>query len=126
MHHLVTLSGVAALVLALWAVQVTVLALHVRYAIHHGVNDPVTMDSEIALLFVCGIVTLLSAAGGGSAIGTSFHAVQWGWAHAVLAIGTTVSYMLLSYATGWEARTWWDNRKTRKAGHAVEAAETTA
>jgi hypothetical protein len=126
MHHFVTLSGVAALLLAVWAVQLTVLALHVRYAIHHGVNDPATENSEFALLVACVITTLLSAIGGGGAIGASLKAAQWGWAHAILAIGTTASYLLLSYATDWEARTWWDKRKARKTGRPAEAVETTA
>ncbi len=125
MHHLVLLSGTIAVVLALWAVQLTVLALHVRYAILHGANDLAT-DSEMALVFAGGIVTLLSAIGGGSAIGASLKASQWGWAHAILVIGTTASYLLLTYATGWNARTWWDKRKTHKTGRTAEAVETTA
>ncbi len=124
MHHLVTLSGLAAVVLALWAVQLTVLALHIRYAIHHGIGE--ITDSEFALLFASGIITLLSAIGGGNAITATTHASQWGWAHGVLAIGATLAYMLLSYATDWSARNWWDKRKERKTGHSVEAAETVA
>lgn len=126
MHHLVVLSGVVAVVLALWAVHLTVLALHVRYAIHHGVNDPAITDREFSLLAACILVTLLSAIGGGSAIGASLNADQWGLAHAILAVGTTASYLILSYATGWKARVWWDRRKGGKADRAVEAVETTA
>jgi len=126
MHHLVTLTGVAAVALALWAVQLTVLALHVRYTIRYGVNDPATENREFALLAASVLATLLSAACGGGAIGTGLKATGWGWANAILAIGTTASYLLLAYATDWEARTWWDKRKTRKTGSAVEAVETTA
>ncbi|MFE2352372.1 hypothetical protein [Kitasatospora cineracea] len=126
MHHLVILSGVAAVVLVLWAVQLTVLALHVRYAIHHGVNNPATENSESALQVACVIATLLSAIAGGGVIGDSLHAAEWGWAQAFLAIGITASYLLLSYATDWNARTWWDKRKEHKAGQTVEAAETAA
>jgi hypothetical protein len=126
MHHLVTLSGIAAVVLALWAVQLTVLALHVRYAIHHGVRAGLTEDAEFALLAACVIVTLCSAIGGGSGIGASLKASQWGWAHGILAIGTTASYLLLTYATDWDAETWWNKRKTRKTGRTAEAVETTA
>ncbi|GLW58104.1 hypothetical protein [Kitasatospora phosalacinea] len=124
MHHLVTLSGLAAVVLALRAVQLTVLALHVRYAIHHGIGN--VTDSEFALLCASGIITLISAIGGGNAITATTHASQWGWAHGILAVGTTLAYILLSYATDWSARTWWDKRTARKAGHTAEAVEATA
>ncbi|MCX5216137.1 hypothetical protein OG689_44185 [Kitasatospora sp. NBC_00240] len=126
MHHLVTLSGLAALVLALWAVQLTVLALHIRYTIHHGINDAATENSEIALGAACVVVTVLSAAGGGNAISAGLNAPQWGWTHAILAIGATASYLLLTYATGWNSRTWWDKRKTRRTSRTAEAVETTA
>ncbi|MFD4659684.1 hypothetical protein ACFWP2_29115 [Kitasatospora sp. NPDC058444] len=126
MHHLVTLSGAAAVVLALWTVQLTVLALHVRYAIHHGVRAGHTKDPEFALLVAAVVVTLASAIGGGSAIDASFHATQWGWAHGILAIGATASYLLLTYATEWDAKTWWHQRKTSKTESTAEAAETTA
>ncbi|MEU4118934.1 hypothetical protein AB0F71_31130 [Kitasatospora sp. NPDC028055] len=124
MHHFVTLSGVAAVLLALWAVQLTMLALHVRYTIRNGVGDGITEDSEIALLFGVGIATVLSAAGGGGAIGSGLHAIAWGWADAVLALGTTASYLLLTYATDWDAEEWWNKRRSRKAGPAAEGAET--
>ncbi|MFI9788503.1 hypothetical protein ACIHEI_34065 [Kitasatospora sp. NPDC051984] len=126
MHHFVTLTGVAAVVLALWAVQLTVLVLHVRYTIRYGVNDPATENSEFALLAASVIATLLSAGCGGGAIGTSLQATAWGWADAILALGTTTAYLLLAYATDWQARTWWEKRKARKTGSAGEAAETTA
>ncbi|MGA5823526.1 hypothetical protein ACPC54_37385 [Kitasatospora sp. NPDC094028] len=126
MHHLVTLSGVAAVVLALWAVQLTVLGLHVRYTIRYGVNDAATENSRFSLQTACVIATLVSAIGGGSAIGTSLKATEWGWAHGILAIGTTASYMLLAYATGWDAKSWWDGRKAGKPGRADEAVETAA
>ncbi|MGA5823697.1 hypothetical protein ACPC54_38265 [Kitasatospora sp. NPDC094028] len=126
MHYLVTLSGVIALLLALWAVQLTVLGLHVRYTIHHGVRAGLTEDAEFALLAACVIVTLCSAIGGGNCIGASLKATEWGWAHGILALGTTASYLLLTYATHWDAETWWDKRKTRKAGRIAEAVETTA
>ncbi|WP_031077751.1 hypothetical protein [Streptomyces sp. NRRL WC-3742] len=126
MHHLVTLSGLAAVVLALWAVQLTMLALHVRYAIHNGVSDPTTENAEFALLVACVIATLLNAACAGGAIGASLNATQWGWAHAILAIGTTASYLLLTYATDWDARTWWDKRKTHETDSTAEAVETAA
>ncbi|MFC8454706.1 hypothetical protein [Kitasatospora sp. NPDC057223] len=123
MHHVVVLSGLAALVLALWALQLTVLALHVRFAIHNGVSRGLSDDVEFGLLVVCAIVTLGSAIGGGSAIGASLNATQWGWAHAILAAGVTVSYLLLTYATEWDAETWWEKRKTRRTGHTAEATE---
>ncbi|MFJ4192109.1 hypothetical protein [Kitasatospora sp. NPDC089509] len=121
MHHLVTLSGIAAVVLALWAVQLTVLALHARYTVHHGIRAGFTEDAEFALLAACVIVTLSSAIGGGSGIGAILKATPWGWAHGILAIGTTASYLLLSYATDWDAKAWWDRRKTGKAGPTDEA-----
>ncbi|MBD0675457.1 hypothetical protein [Streptomyces sp. CBMA156] len=123
MHHLVTLSGIAAVALALWAVQLTVLALHVRYAVRRGIRTGHVEDGEFALLVACAVVTLASAAGGGGAIGASLQAPQWGWAHAIPAIGTTASYLLLAYATDWDAKTWWDKRKSART---AEAAETTA
>ncbi|MER7848347.1 hypothetical protein ABTZ03_30925 [Kitasatospora sp. NPDC096077] len=126
MHHFVTLSGVAAVVLALWAFQLTVLALHARYTVHHGARLGFLEDAEFALLAVCVIVTLGSAIGGGSGIGASLKAAQWGWAHGILAVGTTASYLLLTYATDWDAKAWWDKRTTGEAGPDAEAVETTA
>ena len=126
MHHVVALSGLAALVLALWALQLTVLALHVRFAIHNGVSRGLSDDAEFGLLAACTVVTLGSAIGGGSAISASLNAAQWGWAHAILAIGVTASYLLLTYATEWDAETWWEKRKAHKTGHTAEAAESTA
>ncbi|MEU9044568.1 MULTISPECIES: hypothetical protein [unclassified Kitasatospora] len=118
MHNLVTLSGVAAVLLALWAIQLTVLSLHLRHTIRHGVSHTLIDNSEFSLLTACGIATLLSAIGGGTAFGAGLHATAWGWAQAILAIGTTASYLLLTYATDWDAKTWWHKRKTGKAGRA--------
>ncbi|MET8629789.1 hypothetical protein ABZW30_39725 [Kitasatospora sp. NPDC004669] len=39
-------------------------------------------------------------------------------------LGTTASYMLLAYATDWDAKTWWHKRKTRNADRADEVVET--
>ncbi|MFF1908243.1 hypothetical protein [Kitasatospora sp. NPDC058218] len=125
MHHFVTLSGVAAAIVALWAVQLTMLALHLRHTIHHGINDPANENREFALVTACVIATVLNAAGGGGAVGDGLNATAWGWTLAILAVGTTASYLLLTYATNWDARTWWDERKN-KAGSADGAVETTA
>ncbi|MQS17883.1 hypothetical protein F7Q99_38280 [Streptomyces kaniharaensis] len=124
MHHFVTLSGVAAVLLAVWAVQLTVLALHLRYAIHHGVRTSFTNSSEEALQIACFVATLVSAIGGGVAFGAGLHATAWGWAQVILAIGTSVSYQLLVYATGWDMKTWWHKRKTGKAGGTEGVVET--
>ncbi|MEV7782745.1 hypothetical protein [Kitasatospora sp. NPDC088351] len=113
MHNLVALSGVAAVLLAVWAVQLAVLGLHVRHTIRHGVNRVATADAEFALQFACGIATLVSAIGGGVAFGAGLHATAWGWAQAILAIGTTASYMLLAYATDWDAKAWWHKRTSK-------------
>ncbi|MFE3238642.1 hypothetical protein ACFXKJ_41875 [Kitasatospora indigofera] len=126
MHHFVTLSGVAAVLLAAWIVQLTMLALHVRYTIRNGLNDAATENSEFSLALGCVLATAVSAIGGGVAFGAGLHATAWGWAQVILAIGATASHLLLTYATGWNARTWWDRRKTRKTGRTTEAVETTA
>ncbi|MGW2540701.1 hypothetical protein ACWC5I_07475 [Kitasatospora sp. NPDC001574] len=126
MHHFVTLSGVAAVVLVVWAVQLTVLGLHVRYTIRYGINHAATENEEAAVAVAVVAATAVSAIGGGIAFGAGLHATAWGWAQAILAIGTTASYMLLTYATGWNARTWWDKRKTGRTAGAVEAVETAA
>ncbi|MFG3229709.1 hypothetical protein ACGF07_33685 [Kitasatospora sp. NPDC048194] len=119
MHHFVALSGVAAILLAVWAVQLTVLGLHLRYTIHHGVRTISAIDhSEETLQIACFVTTVVSAIAGGVAFGVGLHATAWGWAQVILAIGTSVSYMLLAYATGWDAKTWWGKRKTGKASRA--------
>ncbi|MFI6158166.1 hypothetical protein ACIBCA_36380 [Kitasatospora sp. NPDC051170] len=124
MHHFVALSGVAAVLLVVWTVQLTVLSLHVRHAIRHGVNHALTENSEFTLLVACVIATLVGAIGGGVAFGAGLHATAWGWAQVILAIGTTASYLLLAYATDWNAKTWWAKRKTRKSSRVGEVAET--
>ncbi len=126
MHQFVALSGLAALVLALWAIQLTVLALHVRHSIHNSVRSPLSEDGEFALVVAIVIATLASATGGGSAIGAGLNATEWGWAHGILAVGASAAYLLLRYATAWDAKTWWEKRKTRKAAETTESAEATA
>ncbi|WP_405021714.1 hypothetical protein OHV05_37675 (plasmid) [Kitasatospora sp. NBC_00070] len=78
MHHVVTLSGLGALILAFWAVQLTTLALHVRYSIRHGIARGLGDNTEFALITACVIATLASAVGEGNAISASLNATQWG------------------------------------------------
>ncbi|MET8704211.1 hypothetical protein ABZW10_35975 [Kitasatospora sp. NPDC004723] len=126
MHDFVALSGVAAVLLAVWAVQLTTLALHLRYTIHHGVRSTGIYDSEEGLQVACFVATLVSAIGGGVAFGVGLHATAWGWAQVILAVGTSMSYMLLVYATEWDAKAWWERRKDRETGQAEGALETVA